>query len=403
MTTTAPAQDPRRGDRRPRLGARARRVRGELPQPRRGRRRLRRLPARREGRRPVGRRPRRRDRRAVGGGHDGPRLLGDQGHGRDDAGPRPLARLARLRRAGRHLLARVRARPARSGSPSASCSPTRPASSASTSKVDRAVIADPDRLAGIMARQRPEWEPGERQAYHAISLGFYEGELLRRVDPQHRTLGRFFAEEIAGAAGRGLPRPAAGVDPGRAPGAARAGQRRADDPRPPVPDAPRRAQPALRPLPLGRSRTPARRCRSTAERVFARELEIPSGGGVGTARALARAYAAFAGDGRELGLRPETLADLRAPAIPPRRGFHDECMRGEVQFSLGFMKPTPMLAVRPRGRVRLARRRRLARLRRPGDRDRVRVRDEPDGPASHGDPRDVALRRSMPQLALVVR
>jgi len=39
--------------------------------------------------------------------------------------------------------------------------------------VDRSVIADLDRLAAIMARQRPEWEPGTRQAYHAISLGFY--------------------------------------------------------------------------------------------------------------------------------------------------------------------------------------------------------------------------------------
>jgi len=64
-------------------------------------------------------------------------------------------------------------------------------------KVDREVVADFDRLAGIMARQRPAWEPGERQAYHAISLGFYESELLRRIDPRHRSLGRFFAGEIA--------------------------------------------------------------------------------------------------------------------------------------------------------------------------------------------------------------
>ena len=28
-------------------------------------------------------------------------------------------------------------------------------------------------------------------------LGFYEGELLRRVDPQHRSLGQFFQDEIA--------------------------------------------------------------------------------------------------------------------------------------------------------------------------------------------------------------
>ena len=33
---------------------------------------------------------------------------------------------------------------------------------------------------------------------------------------------------------------------------------------------------------------------------------------------------------------------LAAPAIPPTRGFYDECMKGDgIQFSLGFMKPTP--------------------------------------------------------------
>lgn len=56
---------------------------------------------------------------------------------------------------------------------------------------------DLDKLAAILARQRPRWEPGARQAYHAITLGFYESELLRRVDPGHRSVGRFFHEEIA--------------------------------------------------------------------------------------------------------------------------------------------------------------------------------------------------------------
>jgi CubicO group peptidase (beta-lactamase class C family) len=48
-----------------------------------------------------------------------------------------------------------------------------------------------------MARARPAWEPGTRQAYHGLTLGFYEGELMRRVDPRHRTLGQFFQDEIA--------------------------------------------------------------------------------------------------------------------------------------------------------------------------------------------------------------
>jgi len=63
--------------------------------------------------------------------------------------------------------------------------------------VDRTVVEDPDQLAAVMARHKPAWEPGTRQAYHGLTLGFYEGELLRRVDPRHRTLGRFFQDEIA--------------------------------------------------------------------------------------------------------------------------------------------------------------------------------------------------------------
>jgi hypothetical protein len=77
-----------------------------------------------------------------------------------------------------------------------------------------------------------------------------------------------------------------------------------------------------------------------AQRLYARNLEVLSGNGVGTARAIAHAYNVFATGGRELGLRKETLDLLAAPAIPPMHGFHDECLMGEVQFSLGFVKPS---------------------------------------------------------------
>jgi hypothetical protein len=76
------------------------------------------------------------------------------------------------------------------------------------------------------------------------------------------------------------------------------------------------------------------------ERVYARNLEVPSGGGVGSARAIAHAYSVFATGGRGLQLRQETLQALAAPAVPPMRGFYDECLKGEIQFSLGFMKPS---------------------------------------------------------------
>ncbi len=50
-------------------------------------------------------------------------------------------------------------------------------------RVDAEVVADLDRLARVMEGQRPIWPPGERQAYRAITLGFYENELVRRIDP----------------------------------------------------------------------------------------------------------------------------------------------------------------------------------------------------------------------------
>jgi len=58
-------------------------------------------------------------------------------------------------------------------------------------------LRDLDYIAGVLARQKPAWEPGTRHGYHAMTIGLYMQELIRRVDPAHRTLGRFFADEIA--------------------------------------------------------------------------------------------------------------------------------------------------------------------------------------------------------------
>ena len=54
--------------------------------------------------------------------------------------------------------------------------------------------------------------------------------------------------------------------------------------------------------------------------IYARDLEVPSSGGVGTARAIAQAYCVFACGGKELGLRRETFQALLAPPSAPRHG-----------------------------------------------------------------------------------
>jgi CubicO group peptidase (beta-lactamase class C family) len=202
--------------------------------------------------------------------------------------------------------------------------------------VDRSVVEDLDRLAIVLARQKPAWIPGTRQAYHALTLGFYESELLRRVDPKHRSLGRFFQEEIAAALGEDfyirLPtdipnsRLAVLAPPGRL-------QMLFGFPLRLAFEAMNPRSNIYRALEVN----PGAGVYLDANRIYARELEVPSGNGVGTARAIAHAYSAFA-TGQELGLRRETLDLLAAPATAPTQGFFDECLKGEVQFSLGFMK-----------------------------------------------------------------
>ena len=208
-------------------------------------------------------------------------------------------------------------------------------------RLDARRLADFDGLAAAVARQRPAWTPGTRHGYHGVSLGWYEGELIRRVDPRHRTLGRFFAEEIARPLGLefyfGLPKdiPPERVAPIQA-------------------SRTLRSLLQLRKLPLGMVLGFARR-KSLTRRAFAnpklrgpaeldtpeyRALEVPAGGGIGQVRSIARAYAAFASGGAELGIAPQTMEELKRPATPPTRGDRDLVLRVRTAYSLGFVKPS---------------------------------------------------------------
>ncbi|MFB9319263.1 serine hydrolase domain-containing protein [Cryptosporangium minutisporangium] len=202
-------------------------------------------------------------------------------------------------------------------------------------------LADLDALADALAVQAPAWTPGTRHGYHGISLGWYEGELLRRIDPQHRSLGRYFAEEIAAPLDLdffiGLP----------------------DDV-----DADRLAtvhgfKPAE--MALHTHEMPWRfvlaflNPRSLSARSFGNpkllgvidnynrrdvlRVELPAANGTGEVRAVARAYsAAISG---ELGLSDDTLAALTETAPPPSGGADDLVLRVETRYSLGYAKPFP--------------------------------------------------------------
>jgi CubicO group peptidase (beta-lactamase class C family) len=203
----------------------------------------------------------------------------------------------------------------------------------------RELLSDPDALAGVLARQRPAWEPGTRHGYHAFSLGLYQSELLRRVDPRHRTLGVFFQDEIAGKLGGGmyigLPKEVsdtqlADIQIGR-------------DLRAAFSLPPRLILDALNPASLFSriARNPkVRSLQEYSTRPYL-QLELPSVNGVATARAIAHLYGVFASGGGKLGLKRETLERLERPAVLPSLGDADAVFRIAMAYSHGFSKPFP--------------------------------------------------------------
>jgi CubicO group peptidase (beta-lactamase class C family) len=197
-------------------------------------------------------------------------------------------------------------------------------------------LHDLDYVARVLARQRPAWPPGTRHGYHTMTLGLYMQELIRRVDPAHRTLGRFFHEEIAAPLGLdvyiGLPRAItadriATVKPlsrGRGLLALRY-------------TPPAVTLKMIRPGSLLR-RSFAGLAADPNDRAYL-EVEVPAGNGVGTARAIARAYSAFAEGGAELGITPETFARVTAPPLVANPV--DEVLGVPSYFLLGFLRPGP--------------------------------------------------------------
>jgi CubicO group peptidase (beta-lactamase class C family) len=68
-------------------------------------------------------------------------------------------------------------------------------------------VYDWDRSTSLLAAQAPWWEPGSASGYHDTSFGHLVGEVVRRISGT--SIGRFFADEIAGPLGAdfhiGLP------------------------------------------------------------------------------------------------------------------------------------------------------------------------------------------------------
>jgi CubicO group peptidase (beta-lactamase class C family) len=202
-------------------------------------------------------------------------------------------------------------------------------------------LTDQEKLSAVLAAQAPAWPPGTRHGYHALSLGWYESELIRRTDPAGRMLGQFFADEVATTLGLdlyiGLP---ASVDRDRV--AHLHGWPRAEALLHLNTMPPRLALALLNPFGLT-GRTVNLPNDVDAMRDFNREdvrtVEIPAANGIGTARAVAKAYCCAATGGRELGLTADTLDALTRAAVTPTGGIRDKVLHVDSVFSLGYCKP----------------------------------------------------------------
>ena len=196
-----------------------------------------------------------------------------------------------------------------------------------------------------LAEQAPFWEPGTAHGYHALSYGWLVGEVVRRVSG--RSLGTYFAEEIAAAPGPGvLDRPARGARaPGlphrrridlsvRAEGGAvlRRGHGRRIHPQDP---------PGPRPQPG------ALRRRRLGQPAAWHAAEMPAANGITNAVSLSRLYAGLIGTGRGRAGRadPDPGGDGAGargcgPSAPIRSSVAGHA-HGAAHRSQGSGSPTP--------------------------------------------------------------
>ncbi|MEO6885590.1 MAG: serine hydrolase domain-containing protein, partial [Jatrophihabitantaceae bacterium] len=199
-------------------------------------------------------------------------------------------------------------------------------------------LMDLDALAPMLAAQAPHWMPGTRHGYHSISLGFYQNELVRRIDPSGRTIGQILAQDFAPPLGLnlhiGLPDD---VDLDTVAGL---GRLRPDALVRQLPGAPRSLLFAL----ANRGSLTSRSLRNPGlgppEHYTRRAVlrpEIASSNGVSDARSLARLYSAAATGDPLLPINAAALAELAQPA--PDAGV-DLVLRTPTAFALGFSKPT---------------------------------------------------------------
>jgi CubicO group peptidase (beta-lactamase class C family) len=192
-------------------------------------------------------------------------------------------------------------------------------------------LADWDRCTGLLAEQAPWWEPGTASGYHAVTQGYLIGELVRRVTG--RSLGRFFAETIAGPLGAdfhiGLPSDADARVAWLIP--------------PPPADLRSVGLPELGVRTLS---NPAITAEATAEQWW-RRAEIPAANGHGNARSIAAIQSIVSCGGTARGKR--LLSANAVAAIFNEQSHGPDLVLGvPLRFGMGFGLASETMPMGPR-------------------------------------------------------
>ncbi|MFE1952239.1 serine hydrolase domain-containing protein [Streptomyces sp. NPDC059524] len=194
-------------------------------------------------------------------------------------------------------------------------------------------------MTAALAAQRPVWPPGTAHGYHGRTWGWLVGEVIRRVSG--RTPGRFFADEIAAPLGLDF---FIGLPANERHRVSRMAYRK------PTVDLTTLSPEAV-PEEFREQVAAWRDPNSFSNRAYAvtdpaaidfdspevQAAELPASNGIGTARALARMYAALIGevDGVRL-LSPETVVSAAKEQVAGM----DEVLVAPSRFGSGYQLPT---------------------------------------------------------------
>lgn len=197
-------------------------------------------------------------------------------------------------------------------------------------------LYDWEKSTAMLAAQAPWWEPGTASGYHALNQGHLVGEVIRRVSG--KSLGTFFAEEVAGPLGADFH---IGLDPSHF------GRISNVVPPPPLFTGDEAIDPES---PMFKTFTGPGPSAETSWESDWRQAEIGAANGHGNARSVARCQSIVA-NGGSVGGRQYLSPDTIELIFEEQACGTDLVLGLPVRFGMGYALPSEWTPHLPAGRI----------------------------------------------------